>query len=781
MADWSWLLLPGPGLLEEGLMAAAALRKTMKRNPTDEGIFTRAEVREELNRAKRAAGRVGIDTTIVASKTGYGTEHKTLRGPSGESILSFSALSLKGQSWELGVDFRETYGVPVGKTSNPRAKPGTGVKYEITNGRAGKWLVTVYRLDESGERRIITQKLLSSRKTAESWGYRKSREAQAGRPEPLYDWTGGTRNPAANPSSPIVQEIHRQLIAQGINPRLSFVEWDANTLKVSRGVNGSLIRYNQGTDLYDVTEYHGSDLLPEVKGIYAEGLLEAIQPSFSPREGYGSERNPASPRRKYRLEAVPGARPHEHRVFIGDREVGTVYGRGKHWKLLEHPGIEWDTMPQAIHYAITHPTREREQNPALGIKFVYGIRGRGKSRVSEVQSVMFDKDSWTRAAAVTWLREHGFKSGAVDEGRERAGYLRFRQEDPKRYHSFRVGEPGAATNPDGTISESRINQLLSDWHEAGRASFEKHYPSLDYDTDQRHAAIWQRKYILLNEGTSGAFAVDRADGNVYRIKAYGVPNKRKLVGHINELAGLDLLVKRWMNPESGAKNPIRIAPVGAYYSGVAAGQEARMLFDSDDTSETLKAQIRQDMQEFRRATDDYARGYMRGWMWRERVRNPNSGADLYHQFHGRPSTRTLEYRDEITEPDEYAGLGDLTEIKVRTLSGLEAVLSFKDNPPLLAASPDGRQLVLQGGDQSLDLKSLKMDSDKWLRDSMTIGVIDELTYSTEKQFHKFNLTDYYHRLGEETGVQPFLLYDPANQLLAITGGQYQVKREGIVN
>jgi len=64
---------------------------------------------------------------------------------------------------------------------------------------------------------------------------------------------------------------------------------------------------------------------------------------------------------------------------------------------------------------------------------------------------------------------------------------------------------------------------------------------------------------------------------------------------------------------------------------------------------------------------------------------------------------------------------------------------------------------------------------------MAIGVLYELTYQTEKGFHKFKLTEYFHKLGEETGVQPYLIYDPNNKLLSISGGQYVVKPEGIIN
>ena len=83
-----------------------------------------------------------------------------------------------------------------------------------------------------------------------------------------------------------VRTIHQQLLALGINRRLLFVAWDAETLKVSRGVNGSLIRYNQGTDLYDVTEYHGCTMRPLADGVYADSLLDVIMPTFTPREGF---------------------------------------------------------------------------------------------------------------------------------------------------------------------------------------------------------------------------------------------------------------------------------------------------------------------------------------------------------------------------------------------------------------------------------------------------------------------------------------------------------------
>lgn len=94
---------------------------------------------------------------------------------------------------------------------------------------------------------------------------------------------------------------------------------------------------------------------------------------------------------------------------------------------------------------------------------------------------------------------------------------------------------------------------------------------------------------------------------------------------------------------------------------------------------------------------------------------------------------------------------------------------------LLCSNEDGNQLYFMGGDQSLNLKSIHMDG-KWERDSMVIGVLYEVTYRTEKKFDKFKLTDYYHKLGEETGEEPTLRYDKLNERLYVDGGQYRISK-----
>lgn len=98
----------------------------------------------------------------------------------------------------------------------------------------------------------------------------------------------------------------------------------------------------------------------------------------------------------------------------------------------------------------------------------------------------------------------------------------------------------------GNAMKERIEQLLKDWHEAGRTRFEKSYPNLDYDTYAPKSMKDKAKYIYLDDGDSGAFILEKDNGIIYRLKSkYGVPNKRKVCGNIATITGGDLDRLRW--------------------------------------------------------------------------------------------------------------------------------------------------------------------------------------------------------------------------------------------
>jgi hypothetical protein len=171
---------------------------------------------------------------------------------------------------------------------------------------------------------------------------------------------------------------------------------------------------------------------------------------------------------------------------------------------------------------------------------------------------------------------------------------------------------------------------------------------------------------------------------------------------------------------------------------------------------------------------------------RNPVRNPEpAAAALYETFHGSPSTETLEITQDIHYHGHLTVLGDLVELKVNTFTGKQATISFSADDPegstKLCSNESGTQLYIEGGDQSLDLTGLGFNKAQSSKDHVAVGVLFELTYRAKKQFQKFKLTDYYHGLGEETGYEPILNFDTMNQSMTVSGGEYQVKAEGIVN
>jgi hypothetical protein len=166
----------------------------------------------------------------------------------------------------------------------------------------------------------------------------------------------------------------------------------------------------------------------------------------------------------------------------------------------------------------------------------------------------------------------------------------------------------------------------------------------------------------------------------------------------------------------------------------------------------------------------------------ERKGNPADGAAaLYREFHGVSSAEEVVVTEEVRYHGNLAGLGDLVEIVVKTPSGYKAVLDFDKSGTLLCSSEDGKQLYLRGGDQSIDLDAIHMSGEEWLRDSMLLGTILKLTYRTAKKFDNLKVLDYEHKLGEESGVKPELIYDVLNNQLSVAGGQYDVRPEGVVN
>ncbi len=469
-------------------------------------------------------------------------------------------------------------------------------------------------------------------------------------------------------------------------------------------------------------------------------------------------------------------------------------------------------------------------NPDSGIKFVLGIAKKAGQRVSEVQSVIFDKLKWTADAAKQWLQDHGFSASGKDEG---ATFWRFRQQAPGKYREFRTIVPGRRRNPTpGESIESYQEHLETTTDPEFRSATPGEQaaamtaqdlcenPSiqatvLDYNYDAPTNKTWAK--IETQEFTEWFWV----SGQVPRDKVLALlmPTiERKLaefsepaynpdpLGSGERFAALEskLSARRdvkdpralaaWIGRQKyGTKRFQRIA-AKARRAGNPLGTREFLLMDVKHTrsAERLgriigvaRSQGYDDVVEAaeKKAKRLHIRPETLETHAAKVIRlNPESeAAQLYEEFHGKPPGETLEIVTDKHVHEWLTQLGLLVELKVATLTNLEATLSFTKDAPNLCSSEDGRQLYIEGGDQALDLQALKMDGDKWLKDSMAIGVVISCVYQTEKGFHNFKLTDYEHGLGEDSGRQPFLLYDPRNRLLSISGGAYRVEEAGIID
>lgn len=158
-----------------------------------------------------------------------------------------------------------------------------------------------------------------------------------------------------------------------------------------------------------------------------------------------------------------------------------------------------------------------------------------------------------------------------------------------------------------------------------------------------------------------------------------------------------------------------------------------------------------------------------------------SGAeDLYKTFHGRDPREILEITESAETRGEYTGLGDLVELTIDAPNGDRVIVKFKDDGVRLASSPEGTQLYLLGGNQDISslLGKFGADSSKDLAD---LGELKQLVYEAAKWQTDFTPQEWKHDLGEESGIRPRAFFDQLKKKIFFAGGNYRVKRPGIVD
>jgi hypothetical protein len=182
--------------------------------------------------------------------------------------------------------------------------------------------------------------------------------------------------------------------------------------------------------------------------------------------------------------------------------------------------------------------------------------------------------------------------------------------------------------------------------------------------------------------------------------------------------------------------------------------------------------------------------------------NPESTAnDLYAKFHGKPSTSTIVIEKDFHYHENVGGLAVCCGLIVDSptvgrivigLSGYEwkghIPRDYKWNDKrdggfvkadqstedcMLTSTENGKQLFLDGGDQELDLSVFQATGEEKDKESYIVGDVVCIAYETEKDFDKFQPTQYIHSFSEDSGgTMPQLRYDIRNQQLYLDGGVY---------
>lgn len=168
--------------------------------------------------------------------------------------------------------------------------------------------------------------------------------------------------------------------------------------------------------------------------------------------------------------------------------------------------------------------------------------------------------------------------------------------------------------------------------------------------------------------------------------------------------------------------------------------------------------------------------------WKPKRRNPSAEA-IRQDFTGVPADGYTVHNVEGMPGGEYAQLGELLSLYVKPLIGGQVrEIRFTVPRPLLVSDTSARQLYFVGGDQDISEGLNLFNSVIQHSGLVELGEVRRIDYKQRKAHVKDpDIDEWKHQFGEESGVKPTLWFDRHARQLFLKGGEYQVRREGIVN
>jgi hypothetical protein len=187
-----------------------------------------------------------------------------------------------------------------------------------------------------------------------------------------------------------------------------------------------------------------------------------------------------------------------------------------------------------------------------------------------------------------------------------------------------------------------------------------------------------------------------------------------------------------------------------------------------------------------------AKGSKMGWR-KNPATNPATKTlqEAYAGFHGEPSEETLRFQERYHYHKHTWTLGPLVYLKVwlpsdRRQPGLRNFAEIKFDyeakiPVLVTANEKRNQMFFERGDQSVDLKVFDVPPEP--HETVVLGEVSDAYYFTTKKHlgNQGGTAIYKHKLGEEGGELPMLLYHPLEKRLSLAGGSYTIPDEGVRN
>ena len=156
--------------------------------------------------------------------------------------------------------------------------------------------------------------------------------------------------------------------------------------------------------------------------------------------------------------------------------------------------------------------------------------------------------------------------------------------------------------------------------------------------------------------------------------------------------------------------------------------------------------------------------------------------ELYQTFHGKDPAGVIEKQVSAAMRTDYTALGDLDYLIVQPDGAAEVKIDFGGDGVKLAAAPEGTQLYLIGGKQTLNDAALAQFTDDTSEDLFDLGEAKEVQYVARKA-PEFDTVKYFHKFGEEArgSEMPRAFYDAIRKQIFLAGGEYHVEAPGIIN